>query len=317
MVNGRPTNGRLLHTTTKVYNSNGFLTETNFKLGFDTLAGRKMRNKSTSAYYRYDDNGYLIGSVSYNDDGSRRDSSVQEVDKMGNKTDWIIFRPDGSRKWQYTSEYDLSGNLLEVTEYNDGQLTQHHIYRYNDNGKRIMERMYNGDNVMLWSETFNYDDKGNKIEVVDFNGNGSFRARYTYTYDERGKPIEEHIYKSEASDKYERVITRYDEEGNPIETKQYDERGTLNYIGRLDKYGNHLSDVEYNADGSVKNKLGASYRYDPEGNEKEEYNRYVDGSSSKVTSTYVYDQFGNWVRKVVMEEGDVNRIIERFITYYK
>lgn len=317
VVSGRPTNGRLLHTTLKVYNSNGYLTETSFKIGFDTIAGRSVRNKSSQAYYRYDDNGYLIGSVSYNDDGSIRDSSVQEVDKMGNKTDWIIYDKKRKRKWQYTSEYDNAGNLLETTEYNDGELTQRHMYRYNENNQRIMERQFNSDNVMVWSETFAYDKQGNKTEVADFNGNGSFRAKYTYIYNEKGKPIEEHIFNKDNSDRFEKVLTKYDEEGNPIEIKQYDENGTLSYMGRLDKWGNHLSDVEYNADGTVKNKLASGFKYDEEGNEREEYNRFVDGSHSKITSSYVYDQFGNWVRKVVMEDGEMNRVVERYITYYK
>jgi hypothetical protein len=316
MINDKPINGMLLLATEKQYNKKGFLTSTASRIGFEKIAGQSARIKQARAVYKYDDNGHLIGSCSYNADGSIKDSSVQEVDKMGNRTQWSIYRGDGSRRWQYLSEYDNNGNLLETTEYNDGLLTQRHTFIYNDYNKCILESDYNADNRLQWKEVLTYDEKGNKVEAVDYKGSGGFDKRYTYKYNVGGKPIEERIYKSESDDKFEKIINSYDSSGNLKELWQYDENDVLTYHGRLDRYGNHLADITYNPNGTVRQKIAAEYKYDDHDNELEEISTYIDGSKMKTNSYYTYDKWGNWKRKVVVEDDSVGRIIEREIDYY-
>ncbi|MES2702640.1 MAG: hypothetical protein V4649_08380 [Bacteroidota bacterium] len=314
--NGKPRKTRALHTTTKTFNRRGFLTETTSTIGGDTVAGQGITFKSARLIYKYDDNNHLIGSTSYDANGRIKDSSIQAVDKMGNRVEWVIYKADGSRDWMYISEYDLAGNLLETNEYKREKLETRHTYRYNDQNQCNMESEYNADNRLAWKETFKYDGKGNKTEVLDFKGNGSFDARYTYKYNDIGKPVEEHEYQTEDENKYKKILTKYDNDGNVVEIVQYNENGKLDYIGKLDKYGNHLADVQYGPDGTIKQRITAEYKFDDMENETEEILVYLDGSKTVTKSSYEYDKNGNWTKKVVLEDGEVSRIVEREIVYY-
>jgi hypothetical protein len=316
-IQGTVLKGSLVHTTIKKYDYAGYLLESTSSIGGNKVAGVEMPYRSARIAYKYDNQHNLVSSCSYDTRGNLQDSSLHFVDKRGNRVYWQIYKGNGYQEWEYITEYDNAGNLLESNDYYRSKLLTRHMYRYNDQGQCITENELNPDGTLKLKKIFSYDADGNKSEALEFNGNGSFSIRHTYLYNSMRLVIEEREYLVDASDVYSKILTTYDAEGNMIELKQYNDKGKMIYYGKLDKYGNHLSDIGYNPDGSIHDKITAQYKYDEFGNELEEYLYFSQGGYAvKSTYKYVYDMDGNWVKKTVWEDGEPVRIAERDIDYY-
>jgi hypothetical protein len=315
---GTALKGSLVHTTVKEYNLAGYLLESTSSIGGNKIGTYTMPYRSARIAYKYDNHNNLLSSCSYNTQGQLEDSSVHEVDKMGNRLIWKIFKRNGFLDWEYVSEYDNTGNLLESNDYHRKQLETRHTYRYNDNAKCVMESDYDPDGRLVLKKVNKYDEEWNKIEVVDYNGNGSFNSRHTYVYNQWGKPIEEREYKTDGSEKCTKILNNYDNKDNLIEIKQYDENGKLLYLGKFDQYHNHLADITYNLDGSIREKVTAEYKYDAYGNELEELLKLAERVPAiKSIYKYEYDYMGNWIKKTVFEDGEAVRMSERELVYYE
>lgn len=309
--------GAMIHTTTKSYTDHGYLLESTSSIGGNSINGIKIPYRSARIVYKYDKNDNLLGSCSYNTYNQLEDSSIHVVDEMGNRMIWKIFKGNGVQEWEYVSEYDNTGHLLETSDYHWGKLIMRHTYRNNDYGKCIMQSDYGPDARLVSKKTFSYDDRWNKIEETAFKGNGSFDVRHTYKYDGLNRMIEEREYASDLSEQCTLLKNTYDNEGNVIHIEQYDERGKLVYEGKFDSHGNHLSDISYNADGSIREKVTAQYKYDAYDNEIEEILKLAERMSAiHSVYNYDYDMTGNWVKKTVYEDGEPVRIAEREISYY-
>lgn len=310
--------GRLVHTTIKRYNENGYLLESTSSIGGTSVgSGPALPYRSARIVYQYDKYNTLVGSCSYNTEGQLQDSSVHIVDERGNRITWKIFKANKVQEWEYVSEYDNNGNLLETNDYQWGKLLTRHTYRYNDANKVTMESENGPDGHLQGRHTYRYDENMNMIEKIDFNGNGDFVSRHTYAYNDYNWVIEEHEFKSDLSDKSTKILTEYDNLGNVAELRQFDENGKLIYYGKFDRYKNHLADITYGPDGSVREKVTAQYKYDSYGNEIEEILQLAERSPAlKSTYKYEYDVEGNWIRKTVYEDGEAVRIAERELEYY-
>jgi hypothetical protein len=315
-VNGQTKKSFPIATTIKEFNDRGLLTQTISGTGRDTVPVKGTTVRGARLVYHYDHLDNLVSSCSYYPNGNINDSSIHEVDKMGNRTFWKIFKGGGTLVWEYIKEYDNVGNLLETNDYHYGRLETRHTYRFDDNSHCIKESDYDENGKLKWEETLKYDANGHKTEVLDFNTIDGTEVRHYFKYSDMGKPIEEDEYGAENSTKFKRTLNFYDEAGNIIEIKQYSENGVQIYEGRFDRYGNHLADIAYNEDGSLHDKITAEYRYDTKGNEIEEALHYTDGTGATSISKYQYDAMNNWVKKTVFEEGEATRLIEREITYY-
>lgn len=309
--------GSLVHTTHKQYNPNGYLLESTSAIGGNKIGNYTMPYRSAKISYRYDKYNNLLGSSSYNTKGQLEDSSVHEVDKMGNRIIWKIFKGNGYQEWEYISEYDNTGNLLEINDFHWGKLEVRHTYRYDENNKCSMESDYDPDGKLREKKLHKYDDEGNRIETIDFNGSGSFNARHTYAYNQWHNVIDEREYKIDGADRHTKILKEWDNQDNLIELKQYDEDGKLVYVGKFDKYGNHLADITYGPDGHIREKVTAEYKYDAYGNETEELLKLAERVPAiKSVYKYEYDYMGNWIKKTVYEDGDPVRLTERDLEYY-
>jgi len=310
--------GSLIHTTIKKYNHTGYLLESTSSIGGNMIGTYKMPYRSARIAYKYDDHDNLLSSCSYNTEGKLEDSSIHEVDKKGNKIIWKIFKGTGYQEWEYVSEYDNGGNLLEVNDYHWGKLITRHTYRYNDNSKCTMESDYEPDGHLKLKKVNRYDERGDKVETTDFNGSGNFNARHTYAYNDWHNVIEEHEYKSDGSDRGTKILNEWDNQDHLLELRQFDEDGKLIYLGKFDKYNNHLADITYAPDGSIREKVTAEYKYDSYGNEIEELLRLAEKVPPiKSTYKYEYDYMGNWIKKTVFEDGDPVRMSERDLVYFE
>lgn len=316
-VQGTVLKGSLVHTTRKEYNASGYLLESTSAIGGNRIGTYMMPYRSARIVYRYDKYNNLQSSCSYNTQNKLEDSSVHEVDKMGNRIIWKIFKGNGQQEWEYISEYDAAGNLLEINDFHWGRLEVRHTYRYNDLNKCNMESDYDPDGKLRQKKLHKYDDEGNRVETIDFNGTGSFNARHTYAYNPWHNVIDEREYKIDGSERHTKILREWDNQDNLTELKQYDEDGKLLYMGRFDKYGNHLADITYAPDGSVRERVTAEYKYDAYGNEIEEVLKLAERAPAlKSVYKYEYDYMGNWIKKTVYEDGDPVRLTERELTYF-
>jgi antitoxin component YwqK of YwqJK toxin-antitoxin module len=85
----------------------------------------------------------------------------------------------------------------------------------------------------------------------------------------------------------------------------------------MDERGNHISDITYNPDGSLFDKVSQKYKYDEKGNEIEEIKYLPDGQiESKYTFKYEYDSQDNWIKKTSFENETAVQIAERKIEYF-
>jgi hypothetical protein len=316
-IQGTVLKGNLVHTTIKKYNAAGYLLESTSSIGGNTINGKMLPYRSARIVYRYDNHNNLTGSCSYDTYGRLQDSSIHFVDKMGNRIYWQIYKGNGFQEWEYISEYDNAGRLLETNDFHHKKLLTRHTYKYNERGECVLENDLNPDGTLKSKKLYKYDPNGYKTESEEWSGNGSFLVRHTYQYNAMGKVIEDREYKQDGVEKYSKITTEYDSEGNVTGVKQYAENGKILYAGKMDKYGNHLSDIGYNPDGSVHDKITADYKYDEYGNEIEELLNYGDGSApARSTYKYVYDMDLNWIKKTVWEDGKPVRVTEREIDYY-
>lgn len=314
---GTAVKGGLIHTTEKEYTVNGYLTRSTSSIGGNKIGTVEIPYRSATIKYKYDKYNNLLGSCSYNTQGYLEDSSVHEVDKRGNRIIWKIFKGNGAQEWEYVSEYDNNGNLLEVNDYHWTKLVTRHTYRYNDHSRCTMESDYTPDGRLKQKKLYSYDEKWQRIEETIFDGTGAFSARHTYGYNQWGNPVEEREYTTDGSERHTKILREYDKEDNVIEIRQFDVNGRMIYQGKFDKYGNHLADITYNANGSVREKVTADYSYDSFGNETEEILRLSERAPAiKSVYKYEYDYEGNWTKKTVFEDGEPVRITEREISYY-
>ncbi len=316
-LQGSVLKGSLIHTTVKKYNDNGYLLESTSSIGGNKIGNYTMPFRSAKIVYKYDKYNNLLSSCSYNTQGQLEDSSVHEVDKLGNRIIWKIFKGNGVQEWEYVSEYDNGGNLLEVNDYHWSKLISRHTYRYNDRGQCTMESEYEPDGRLKMKKVNRFDENGRKVETTDFNGSGNYNARHTYGYNDWGNVIDEREYKEDGSDRHTKVLKEYDNQDHMIELRQFDENGKLIYMGKFDKYNNHLADITYTAEGAVREKVTAEYKYDSYGNEIEELLKLAERVPPiKSVYKYDYDYMGNWIKKTVFEDGEPVRTTERDLQYY-
>lgn len=245
------------------------------------------------------------------------DSASYKVDTRGNRIDWNTYKGDGTVEWNYNREYDNQGNLIETNEYYKGKLRNRHTYKYNANLDIVEENFFEGEGRLKLKEVFSYDDKHNITEVMDYDHTGNFRARYTYAYDGKGNQTEEREYTAEKSKKHRKIVTKYDKDNNVSEVSEFTDQGKLTYQCKLDKWGNHISDITYNPDGTILEKVTQKIKYDAKGNQVENERFLADGKADmRKRFVYTYDKLGNWFLKITYENNKPVRITERFIDYF-
>jgi hypothetical protein len=173
----------------------------------------------------------------------------------------------------------LRGNLLNIT-----------IYEY-EHGNKFKMSSYETSGGPPYYERYSYDEKGNLIEKIGYKSNSSrLISKETYKYDAKENEIELKEYNSGGGlEGYE--IYKYDEKGNKIEADYFSSGGNLSNISK--------------------------YKYDEKGNETE-YDIYNKDHDMRINSRnkYVYDKYGNWIKRISYRDEKAKKITERIIEYY-
>ena len=174
------------------------------------------------------------------------------------------------------------------------------VRKYNDKGQEIERDLIGPDNSIALKILFAYDDSGRVIEESEQFADGKLRRRHTHTYDGKGRETSLSSYDSN-NNLNRRLTWGFDENGKKTEWTE----SKLN--------GKEMALFER-----------ITYTYDDKGNVllQTQYGN-PEGTVTKQTFTYEFDQIGNWIKRerhtarigsgTIEEWQDVD---SRSITYY-
>lgn len=240
-------------------------------------------------------------------------SSYDAESKFGEIKKGVRSNSRQDNRYYYFNEQGVKVEDGEYDSYN--QIQTKRLYRYNDNGKLIETRDFNSKDEFTGKTIYSIDDEENLIETSDFNSKNEFMGKIIYTRNAKGNTIETNSYNSMGS-LNSKLKFEHDKKGRILESIYYGSDGKL----RDKTY------IKYNAKGKVAEvKLITedsifikNFKY--ENKEKDDmtsmiqYEGYL--TMSKTIYRYEYDENGNWIQKISIEDEKPKLIEEREIKYY-
>lgn len=219
--------------------------------------------------------------------------------------------------------YSEEGNILEG-EIDSGESVFTTLNKYNDAGELIQYEEILINRNMMTQKIYhnyinNYDDTGNIIEVKEYDENGKIAnvELIKYTNNENGNETQSFYYWL-GNEYTGATIKRYDKNGNNIEISSYHKEGSLSskILKKFDEFGNCIEFTQYLGDGAIKRKR--AYKYDKNKNMIESNSWDKEDDLQKVTKYRYekYDNLGNWISMVSLENNIPIRLTERKIIYY-
>lgn len=209
--------------------------------------------------------------------------------------------------------YNPQGNRIDETDYNNYQDVDNRLaYKYNKRGRRIEASQYNLGTTLSKRINYLYDAKGNQIQenICSYFDSGNLFTKATFKYNAfqsfwgNGNPIRFGFYEPDFN-------------GSQTEINFYNENGSLStrYTYEYDYKGNRVKQRFFEADGSLINYQ--TYKYDGNGNPTEVKSYKPDGKPEySFRFEYVYDDKGNWIKKLAYGDVIPSYICERKIEYY-
>jgi hypothetical protein len=172
------------------------------------------------------------------------------------------------------------------------------FYRYDERGNLIEVKGYNDKDELVYKSDYKYDDGNRRIEWLSSSfhrGENSKPNKTTYSHFKSGQVKDERFYLDrgegfQPNDNIpggaHRQMYFYDEHGKRISTLRFKSNGAFEgmNITKYDHRGNELEDVEYDAEGDLKDKKVYKYKYDSAGNwvEQTTYGLVVNGGGSQL-----------------------------------
>lgn len=240
-------------------------------------------------------------------------SSYDAELKFGETKKGIRNSSGQDNRYYYFNEEGIKIEDGEYDSYN--QIQRKRLYRYNDSGKLIEVRNFNSKDEFTGKTIYRIDIKGNLIETSDFNSEGKLMGKIVYIRDDKGNAIETNSYDSmgilNSKFKFE-----YDRKGRVLESIYYGPGGELEeetYI-KYDSKGRE-TEVKVITEGSV---IIKNFKY--ENKEKDDLTAMIKFENylimSKTIYKYKYDENGNWIEKISIEDEKPKIIQEREFEYY-
>ena len=96
------------------------ITEYTLKESFGEVITNKIDRKRI---YKFNQQGDVFESASYNSDGSLDDKRLSKYDSQGNNIEYAWYNGDGSLDWKFLYKYDSQGNLIEQITYKGDVMT--------------------------------------------------------------------------------------------------------------------------------------------------------------------------------------------------
>ena len=290
-------------STIKEYDSQGNMTL--YKILNDSTL------KPTRSYF-YRTDGLTTSSVYYRGDVAIS-RSIHFRNEAGHNINSIKIDSQGdTSKTEYL--YNEEGKLTDVIEYDkDGKRGNQYVNTYDQNGfKDSYSLFYQGEMIFSKRSVFSIDS--NLTEICNLDGNGNPTECTFKKYNEKNQLIEN--VRQVNGQFYEMFTIDYDDEGNRIEEKVFDEFMNLT-DWNLFKYENGQMVELKEMDGSGTLSRHEIRQYDDEGNHiKTTY--YSNGGKALFSHEweYIFDDHGNWIKKIMIVSGNAAYITERVITYH-
>ena len=187
---------------------------------------------------------------------------------------------------KYIYEYDKNYNLIIITElYSDGNKSYEKNY-FDNYGKMLRKEKYNKEDKITYSYEYKYNELGYQIsERVKIN---DYDFQFLYKYDTLGNNIEEVMIKNNIYQSKKEIL--YKDLKQKIEIKEY------NYENKL---------ISINENKYLLNNLVEEKRYDDSNN-----------LTTTILYEYTFDSVGNWIKKQVYRNNELDYEQKREITYY-
>lgn len=167
--------------------------------------------------YKFDKNGILLESSTYNTNGSILTSRyTYKYDSLGNKIE--VTSTGGWGDSRTTYKYDNKRNMVEEIAHFSGNFHHKNTYKYDLKGNMIEDAFYDTDKKFSFGNRYKYNEVGRKIEAIVFYPDGKFGNSETYKYDENGNLIEK-IENNSTFPKFYKY--KYDEFNNVLEEVSY------------------------------------------------------------------------------------------------
>ena len=177
----------------------------------------------------YNDQGYLIESVSKDEDNKTLSTNLYEYDKKGNRIRHDLLTAQGNIFMSNFSKYNDKNQLIEKSSCVGGECDEKSIFTYDTKGYLIQEDKYKKE--ALASKTiYKNDPKGNPLEKITYDASGKLLRKITSTYDKEGNETENIIYKEDGTIAQKKNYTyEYDKMRNWVK-KTESENGELYLI---------------------------------------------------------------------------------------
>lgn len=214
--------------------------------------------------------------------------------------------------------YNSNGKLNKIFQSNK-DFTTTTTFEYNRDGKKTVENIntiFQG-HPSFHKFTFEYDDKGNIILEKVYSCNPHLKIEHSIEHIYNSSNIQtEEIEYNDKNNKNSIRKFKYDNSGNLIEEKWYDSKGLNSIItNEYDKNGNITKQKVIYPDASKGTSVIYNHKYDKYNNEIYEVVLSVDKQTCH-TYLYEYDNQGNWIKKIEIDENNSKKITERVIEYY-
>ena len=164
----------------------------------------------------YNDQGYLIESVSKDEENKTLSTNLYEYDAQGNRIRHDLLTDKGDIFMSTFSKYNDKQQLIEKSNCVGGVCDEKTVFTYDDKGFLIREDKYKKDS--LTSKTlYKNDEKGNPLERLTYDATDKLVKKVTSTYDKEGNETENVVYKEDGTIAQKKNYTyQYDKKKNWI-----------------------------------------------------------------------------------------------------
>jgi hypothetical protein len=226
------------------------------------------------------------------------------ISKINGSVFYMFYNPSGKLNKTFQSDKDFISTIT---------------FEYNKDGKKTAENI----NTIFQGHpsphkfTYEYNDKGNLILVKVYRCNPHLEIEHTTEHIYNSSDIQtEEIEYNDKNIKNNIKKLKYDDSGNLIEQKWYDSKGLNSIITiKYDKNGNITTRKVIHTDATKESSVTYNFKYDKYNNEIYEEVLSADKSTFH-TYLYEYDNQGNWVKRIEIDDNNSKKITERVIEYY-
>ena len=235
----------------------------------------------------------LVTETYYDGEGAATSQSQikYEYDLAGNQIRVLLGHEQGS---YYEYNYDDSGNLSEEVIYEDGVITSHVKYEYDEDGRKIKSFVCFGEDSKMVS-VYQYNYFGNMTMEATYSYYGEIISKTCYLYEYgRDNLIRRNFFKEDILEGVEEYV--YDDSGNLSKEVSYDAEGNIIWLCEYDISGNLIKEENYDEEGNALWFYGydydendnmieettlsyiKKYEYDEQNNKTKEIYNFIDGS---------------------------------------